>query len=104
MEQKNGKKKLLKKIQQEYVIFKYKMLSGNRKEIYDSSNQIIFYECLHEYFLYYEEISESFIEVTKDMDNILERLYVLYLKYEHLQVYTWDNINELIMDYVCSVS
>lgn len=45
-------KGFLRKVKREHSLFKYQMLSGTNREIYDSCNKICFYENLIEYFLY----------------------------------------------------
>lgn len=104
MAKQKDKEELMKKVQTEYTIFKYKMLSDGRKEIYDACAKIFYYECMHEYFEYNEEIPEKFVDAMADTENIMERLYVLYLKNEHLQVDTWKAIEELLEAYIGSVS
>ena len=94
------RRKVLKQIQNEYLIYKYKKLSECRKNIYESCSEILFYECLHEYFLYHQGISKRFLELVQDIDDILANLYRLYLKYEELSIITWAGIEELLEMYI----
>ena len=91
---------MLKQIQNEYLIYKYKKLSECRKNIYESCSEILFYECLHEYFLYHHGISNRFLELVQGIDGILADLYRLYLKYEKLSITTWAGIEELLEMYI----
>lgn len=94
------RRKVLKQIQNEYLIYKYKKLSECRKNIYESCSEILFYECLHEYFLYHQGTSKRFLELVQDIDDILANLYRLYLKYEELSIITWAGIEELLEMYI----
>lgn len=92
-------KKLLRKVQREHSLFKYQMLSGTNREIYENCNKISFYENLNEYFLYKEEISKEIIETGLRAENLLDELYQLYLKYEWLQITSWEKIEEILRVY-----
>ncbi len=94
------RRKVLKQIQNEYLTYKYKKLSECRKNIYESCSEILFYECLHEYFLYYHGISNRFLKSVQGIDGILANLYRLYLKYEELSIITWAGIEELLEMYI----
>ena len=92
--------RFLQKIQTEHSLFKFKMLSGTNREVYDSCNIIRFYETLYEYFIYKESLDQSLVEIGLQEDDVLDGLYQTYLKYEWLQVGTWDEIVELLKVYV----
>lgn len=79
-------KGLLRKVQREHSLFKYQMLSGTNREIYDRCIKICFYENLIEYFLYKEDIGEEIVEAGLQSEDLLNELYHVYLKYECLQV------------------
>lgn len=79
-EHSDKEEKMLKKIKKEYVLFKYKMLSSNVREVYNECNRIRFFECLHEYFLYKEKIDSEFVQATADSEDILQELWEIYLK------------------------
>ena len=89
-------RKLKEKIKKEYALFKFEMLSGCRREIYENCNKIWFYEVLYEYFLYKETIDERFIAAGLQTDAFMDRLYQLYLKYEELHADSWQGIEELL--------
>ncbi len=95
-------RKLLKAVETEYRLFKYKMLSGTRNEIYDSCNVIRFYECLWEYFLYSGNIGPEFVRRVKIRDDLLSQLYGYYLKTEYLSIETWSGIEELLRCYAAA--
>lgn len=71
-------KQMIQKINTEYAIFKYRLLSGSIHEVYDACRRICFYECMQEYFLYCEHISEKFVAATCRSDKILEELWNLF--------------------------
>ena len=90
---------LMYRMEQEYHLFKYEMLSKTRKEIYERCTEIYFYECLHEYFLYQEDINEEFLEKASKRTSIYRKLWNLYQKYEHLEVGTWEQIEGMLKFY-----
>lgn len=90
---------LLEQMEQEYQLFRYEMLSRTAKEIYESCAKIHFYECLHEYFLYQENIQEEFLEKAAKRKGIYQELWNLYLKHEHLEVGTWEQIEGMLKFY-----
>lgn len=93
---------LLKKIKREHSLFKFEKLSGSNREIYDACNQIRFYECVYEYFECHEHLKPEFVMLTEKTDDVIADLYKYYLKYEHLEVGTWKQIEELIDIYIAS--
>lgn len=92
-------KQLLAFTEKEYELFKYKMLAGNAREIYESCKMIGFYECLHEYFIYHEGVEQEYLEKVDVGDGILEELYAFYLDKEYLSVETWSGIEEMLRCY-----
>ncbi|MDY3853932.1 MAG: hypothetical protein SO170_03055 [Butyribacter sp.] len=92
--------RFLQKIQTEHSLFKFKMLSGTNREVYDSCNIIRFYETVYEYFIYKESLNQSMVEIGLQEDGVLDGLYQTYLKYEWLQIETWEDIEELLKVYV----
>ena len=92
-------KKLLRKVQREHSLFKYQMLSGTNREIYENCNKISFYENLIEYFLYKEDIGEEIVEAGLQAEDLLNELYHVYLKYEWLQITSWEKIEEILRVY-----
>lgn len=90
----------LRKVQREYSLFKYQMLSGTNREIYENCNKISFYENLIEYFLYKEDIGEEIVEAGLQAEDLLDELYHIYLKYEWLQITSWEKIEEILAVYV----
>ena len=96
-------RQILKLVETVYSLFKYKMLSGTGREIYESCNTIRFYECLHEYFQYTEKVELEFVRKVKMRDNLLGELHAYYLKTEYLSIETWEGIEELLRCYVAAV-
>lgn len=93
-------KGLLKKIHNEHELFHYKMLSMPAEEIYHACKQICFFECVYEYFQYKEEISKEFINAAWQGESVLLELWGIYLKYEYLEMDTWDGIEDILGIYV----
>lgn len=87
-------------IELEYSIFKFRMLSKTPREIYDNCNVIRFYECVHEYLIYNENVPGEFMEHIKTGQNILRELYHIYLKYEGIRIDSWEEIDNLIDIYM----
>ena len=94
---------LLYHIEQEYQLFKIRMLSQAPDEIYNRCNEIHFYECLHEYFEYHGELNPEFLQAVSMEAGILETLWGIYLKLEHLEVNTWEQIEDLFEAYLYQV-
>ena len=90
---------MLRKIETEYSLFRYKMLSDSTQEVYDSCRKICFYECINEYFQYSREISADFVNATRQSDKILAELWQIYLKYEYLGMDTWEEIEDILNTY-----
>lgn len=96
---KDKEQALMEQMEQEYQLFRYQMLSRTKKEIYESCAKIHFYECCHEYFLYQEDIVAEFFEIAVQRKGIYQELWNLYLKYEYLEVDTWEQIEEMLKLY-----
>ena len=90
----------IRKVEFEHSLFKFKMLSSNTTEVYNECNKIHFYECIYEYVVYSDNLDINFVNSTKHIDNVISVLYQLYLKYENLNVSTWNEIEELIQVYL----
>ena len=90
--------RFLQKIQTEHSLFKFRMLSGTNREVYESCNIIRFYETVYEYFIYKESLNQSLVEI--GLQEEMDELYQTYLKYEWLQMGTWEEIGQLIVVYV----
>ena len=93
-------KELLKKVQTEYELFRYRMLLSPVREVYNACRVICFYECLHEYFKYCEKISSDFINASAGEEQVLAQLWGLYLENEYLRADTWDEIEGMLNTYV----
>lgn len=87
---------LLKQIEHEHEFFRYRMLSKQRTDIYQACNEIKFKECCYEYFLYKEDINPVYIAACLKECSVLDSLYAIYLKYEHLRCSTWEDIEEIL--------
>ena len=89
-------RELIKRIETEYELFKYKMLSKSNFEIYDSCNVIRFYESVYEYFIYSEDFKKIHLKICLKYENVIFVLYDLYVKYEHLRYERWEEIEEIL--------
>lgn len=83
-------------VKQEFELFRYKMLSKSREEIFEGCNIIRFYSCIYEYFLYKEEMEEAHIKACLKCGDVIDTLYHLYMKYEYLRYSRWEDIEELL--------
>lgn len=93
-------KQVLQYAEQEYKLFKYRMLSNPPKKVYDRCVKIRFYECLHEYFQYKDMTDGNFLEKIANEETVYSTLWETYLKYEYLGVETWEDIEELLQVYI----
>ncbi len=87
---------LMKRMETEHTIFKYRMLASSAAEVYENCNVIRFYECIYEFFQYAENIEKEYIDVCLRYENIIETLYQLYMKYEYLRYSRWEDIEEIL--------
>lgn len=87
---------LVHKIEKEFELFKYQTLSKSRKKIFAACEEIRFYSCIYEYFLYAEDIAQEHIKACLKCESAIAELYHLYLKYEYLRCSRWDDIEELL--------
>lgn len=98
------KKAVYEALSHEHGFFKNRILSGSKKSIYNSCGEIVFYESVYEYFKYNEDIEGRIWTVlyneVRNGNSITDELYRIYLKNEHLQVNTWDDIRELVEVYI----
>ena len=88
--------RLVRKVEQEFELFRFKMLSKSREEIFESCNIIRFYSCMYEYFLYKEELEEEHINACLIYEDVIATLYYLYLKYEYLRYSRWEDIEDML--------
>jgi len=86
-------------MEQEYSLFKFEMLSRTAREIYESCAKIYFYECLHEYFVYQEDVNPEFLREVSGRTGMYQELWELYQTYEHLEVGTWEQIESMLKFY-----
>ena len=97
------KRVFLYHVEQEYQLFKMRIQSQLPEDIYNRCNEIRFYECLHEYFVYHDDLNIEFVQVAFMETGILKELWRLYLKLEHLEVSTWEQIEDLFEAYLYQV-
>lgn len=88
--------RLVKSVEREFELFKYKTLSKSRNEIFECCGVIRFYSCIHEYFLYAEDIEEAHRNACLECGDVIASLYALYLKYEYLRCSRWEDIEEIL--------
>lgn len=87
---------LIRRAEDEFVIFRYKMLSKNRKEIFKKCDKIRFYRYIYEYLMYADDINKEHIEACLRYERPIAELYKIYQRYEYLQYGRWDEIKELL--------
>lgn len=87
---------LMKRIETEHTIFKYRMLASPAAEVYENCNVIRFYECIYEFFQYAENIEKEHINACLMYENVIGTLYQLYIKYEYLRYSRWEDIEEML--------
>ena len=61
---------LMKRIETEHTIFKYRMLASPAAEVYENCNVIRFYECIYEFFQYAENIEKEYINACLMYENV----------------------------------
>ena len=94
--------KLRSDIEMEYKLFKLRVLSGNNKSIYRQCRKIVFYETMHEYFQYCEELNREFIDSCCMDSMLLAKLWDLYRKKQYVHIDTWAEIEKFLNVYLGS--
>ena len=89
-------RRFMERIKAEHALFKFEMLSGCRREIYENCNKIRFYETVFEYFLYQNALDTKVVEAGLQTDDFMTELYRMYLKYEGLDVGTWEQTESFL--------
>ncbi|MCM1236942.1 MAG: hypothetical protein NC489_43255, partial [Ruminococcus flavefaciens] len=74
---------LARTVEQEFELFRFRMLAKSREEIFESCNVIRFYSCIYEYFLYKEDMKMEHVKACLKCGNVIDTLYRLYMKYEY---------------------
>lgn len=87
---------LMRRIETEHTIFKYRMLASPVAEVYDNCNVIRFYECIYEFFQYAEDIKKEYTDACLRYEDVIETLYRLYMKREYLRYSRWTDIEEIL--------
>lgn len=88
--------RLIRRAEDEFMIFKYKMLSKSRKKIFKMYDKIRFYCCISEYLTYADDIDDEHIEACLRYERPVAELYRVYQDYEYLQYGRWEEIKELL--------
>jgi hypothetical protein len=89
--------RLIRSVEKEFELFKYRTLSSSRQEIFQQCNVIRFYCCIYEYFEYAEDIRQEHINAClKCGDSVISALYGIYLEREYLRYERWEDILELL--------
>lgn len=92
----DAQRQLMKQIENEYLLFKYQMLSKSNAEIYDNCDIIRFYRCVYEYFTYSTDLDKAHISACLKCNNIIDTLYNIYNTYEYLRYDRWEDIEEIL--------
>lgn len=92
----NKERIVCSRIHREYNKFQYHILRLKKEEIIKRCCKIRFYDCIKEYFQYNGDISEDVFEFLGAQKDIIHCFWELYLKHEHLDCSTWEDIDEMI--------
>ena len=92
----NNERIVCSRIHREYNKFQYHILRLKKEEIIKRCCKIRFYDCIKEYFQYNGDISEDVFEFLGAKKDIIHCFWELYLKHEHLDCSTWEDIDEMI--------
>jgi hypothetical protein len=88
---------LIRSVEKEFELFKYKTLSASRKEIFQQCNVIRFFCGIYEYFEYAEDIRQEHINAClKCGDSVIAALYGIYQGREYLRYERREDIVELL--------
>lgn len=90
---------LIKRINEEYEIFKSDILNKSKEEIFERSDEINFKKNMREYLLNEDnELTDNTIENLSEINGaILDELYEVYLNTD--TYYTFDDLCEEIIGY-----
>ena len=88
--------RLIRRAEDEFRLFKYKMLSESRKKIFKKCDKIRFYCYIYEYFMYADDIDKEHIEACLRYERPIGELYRIYQRYAYLQYGLWEEIEELL--------
>lgn len=90
---------LIKRINEEYEIFKSDILNKSKEEIFERSDEINFKKNMREYLLNEDnELTDNTIENLSEINSaILDELYEVYLNTD--TYYTFDDLCEEITGY-----
>lgn len=90
---------LIKRINEEYEIFKSDILNKSKEEIFERSDEINFKKNMREYLLNEDnELTDNTIENLSEINSaILDELYEVYLNTD--TYYTFDDLCEEIIGY-----
>lgn len=87
----------------EFEKFKQNMLTTSKLNIFEESYKINFYTQIFEFLTYEKPILdiEFYVVLLKEDENhIIQSLWDYYLKIEDSSVNTWNDIEELIKNYI----
>ncbi|MCI9390742.1 MAG: hypothetical protein HFH54_13970 [Lachnospiraceae bacterium] len=87
---------LVKRVENEFGYFRYKMLSKSRKKIFKRCDKIRFYCYIYEYLMYADGIDKEHIEACLKYERPIAGLYRVYQRYAYLQYDRWEEIEELL--------
>lgn len=92
----NIRKKALKKVYDEYVEFRNRILGMESAEVWERSRRIQFYCYIREYFEYNEKIEYPVMKFTVDLNRPVQMMWDFYLKNENCHCDTWEEITAFI--------
>lgn len=87
-------------VQKEYQEYKEYMLTLSPEQIFDKCGQVHFYNCMYDYFMYNERISQIVVAKMKVNKTLIAECWEVYLKQEGLSFSSWSEIDELVKVYL----
>lgn len=90
---------LKQNVTNEYETFKSNMLQEDPETIYNSFDEIYYYDSMYTYFTNCDYIDEKFIDKAYEKPNIIELTKSIYYETD-ITVHTWDSIAELLEIYL----
>ena len=90
-------KKARKRVEREVFRFRRVTLIHARKaDIWDLCHKVHFYTCVKEYFSLNSGIPQLYLELALADPALVQTMWNTYLKNEHLQYQTWEDIEEIL--------
>lgn len=90
-------RKAKRKISREFRKFRRTtLLYATKIDLWNSSTKITFFDSVHEYFEYNEEIPDAYLKLAVIEPALMHLLWQAYQKDESLDFCTWEGISEIL--------